>query len=319
MDRGSQLNPAERPFNQCFSGEDAVGLSIALWQMKGDYPSPSSDCSGMGNQETSLDLQGDSDMDGSFPTTIKPMDSTGTDTVVSLSTSFWPGAHSQEWDIVFCSTDGVLFYVHSSVIAVASPHAFSSFLPASPMPFGGQVISIPESSATLNIVLHSLYGTSCAANSPTLGQLVEAVDCMPKYGIVPSDLIIPQTALYTLLLSHAPHSPVEIYALASHHNITALAEAASSHLLAFPCSNISDQQALKMGPVYLMRLLLLQHARVATLKELLTLPPQFHPETKQCKIVDQKKMIRAWALASASLIWEARPGVYLISSRKHGN
>ncbi|KAG2008725.1 hypothetical protein CC2G_014121 [Coprinopsis cinerea AmutBmut pab1-1] len=235
------------------------------------------------------------------------------DRVVSVSTSFCPGSHPTEGDVVFSSKDDVLFYVHSDVIKAACPEAFSSFLPLpSSIPgatANGAVIKIPEDAMTLNVILHLLYGTSCAPNSPSIDQLVHAIDSMPGYGITPSTFILPQTPLYTLLLSHVPHHPIQIYALAAHHKIEQLASQTSSHLLAFQLSNVTDEMAMRMGPVYLKRLVLLQAGRLEALKGLLLQPPGLHAPVGGCGFEEQRMVTRAWALASASLVWDARPDI----------
>lgn len=43
------------------------------------------------------------------------------------------------------------------------------------------------------------------------------------------------------------------------------------------------------------------------LKRLLYSPPHPHGPTPQCDFAEQKKITRAWALASSYLLWNARP------------
>ncbi|KAG2018688.1 hypothetical protein CC2G_008096 [Coprinopsis cinerea AmutBmut pab1-1] len=229
--------------------------------------------------------------------------------VVSVSTSFCPGAHPLESDVIFCSSDGVLFYLHSQVIVTAAPNAFFAFLSGKGSIVNGGPISIPESSTTLNIILHTLYGTSCAQNSPSLDDLIQAVDRMPFHGIAPQRLIVPKTPLYMLLLSYAPLRPIEVYALAGFHCLEELAVHVSSHLLSFPLSTISDELATRIGSVYLKRLFLLHVHRLDALKDALLQPPHPHAPTKECTFAEQKKLTRAWALASSYLVWDATPDV----------
>ena len=117
--------------------------------------------------------------------------------------------------------------------------------------------------------------------------------------------------LYMLLLSSAPLYPIEIYCLAAKFNLEKLAVNSSSHLLSFPLSSITDEMALRMGAVYLKRLMCLHHGRNGALRDILLVPPLPHPQTKECSFADQKRLTRAWALVSAYLAWEARSGNFL--------
>ena len=175
------------------------------------------------------------------------------------------------------------------------------------------VVAVSEASAVLNIILHAIYDMSCAHYSPPFPLLVNAVDCLPVYGIDPKIRITPSTPLYAILLSYAPLFPLDLYALAAAHDIYDLAVATSSHLLSFPLATLSDEMALRMGPVYLKRLFFLHFGRSDALKRVLLPPPHPHPPTQWCDFTEQKKLTRAWALASAYLAWDARPGLFIMS------
>ncbi|KAF8152567.1 hypothetical protein B0H34DRAFT_121070 [Crassisporium funariophilum] len=228
---------------------------------------------------------------------------------VSVSTAFHPSAHLVSPDTVFSSSDGVLFYVHFNVILSSSPRAFHAVLgaPLSDQKFREVIIHIADASSELNVILHMLYGTSCAQHSPSLDTLVRAVDRMPVYSIQPDEHIIPPSALYSLLLSHAPLHPLEVYALGGHHNLSALCTNTSAHLLSCNLSTIGDGMAERMGAIFLKRLLLLHVERFAKLRDILLPPPHPHAPTRDCGFEDQKGLKRAWALVSAYLAWDARP------------
>ncbi|TFK35184.1 hypothetical protein BDQ12DRAFT_612179, partial [Crucibulum laeve] len=242
-------------------------------------------------------------------------------TLVSVSTVFFPGANGVEADLVLSSSDSVLFYVQSSIITAACDTAFRSIAntPLSNKKLHNVILSIPDSSEVLNIILHMLYGTSCAQHSPAFETLITAVDRMPFYGISPKDLIVPNTPLYTYLLSHAPLYPLQVYALAGYHKLEALAIVTSSHLLSYTLKNITDDTAERMGAIYLKRLMNLHINRFSAFKEILLLPPHPHPPTKECGFGDQKKLTRAWALASAYLVWELRPDLSTYSMQSAFN
>lgn len=233
-----------------------------------------------------------------------------------MSTAFFPGAHAVDPDVLFSSSDSVLFYAHSDIITGTAPNAFHRFLkaPLTDKNLRNHIISVPDSSSVFNIILHLLYGTPSAQHSPSLDDLKTAVDRMPFYGIVPKDHIVPMTPLHQLLLSHAPLFPIELYALAGHHDLKTIAIATSSHLLSYPLSNITDDIAERIGAVYLKRLLSLHVNRFNSLKQILLIPPHPHPETKDCTFEEQKKLTRAWALVSAYLAWDARIGLWPLTN-----
>lgn len=231
-------------------------------------------------------------------------------TLVSVSTTFHPAAQLQSAppDTVCLSADAVFFYVHANALRQASNNAFHSLLPAQskhPNP----VIDVPESSAVLNLILHLIYDLPCAHYSPPFSQLVSAVKRLSYFGIDPMSAIVPNTHFYTLILSHAPLYPLELYTLAANYDLYDLAVSTSSHLLSFPLSSLTDEMAEAIGPVYLKRLFFLHFGRSDALKRILLSPPHPHPPTPSCDFADQKKLTRAWALASAYLAWDARPGM----------
>ncbi|KAJ3569991.1 hypothetical protein NP233_g4684 [Leucocoprinus birnbaumii] len=250
------------------------------------------------------------------------------ETMISVSTVFNPYAYSTEPDLIFVSSDTVLFYVHSRVLKRTpnGPPAFQKFLkghssdsgsdpPASPLPTAlegstagslNRLIAVPDESSVLNVILHLLYGTSPAQHSPTIEILETAVDRMPFYGIKPKDYIVPHSPLYDLLLSLAPLSPLRLYALAGHHDLHELASASSSHLLYYPLVELPREMSRRMGTDYLHDLVHLHMVRFNAMKEILLSPPKPHVPTKHCDFEEQKKLTRAWALVASYLAWDAR-------------
>jgi hypothetical protein len=172
--------------------------------------------------------------------------------------------------------------------------------------------SLPDQSAVLNVILHTAYDKSCTHYSPQFPILVAAVNRLSSYGITPKSRIQPSTPLYNVLLTYAPLFPLELYSLAATYDLYDLAVATSSHLLSFPLFHITDEMAERIGPVYLKKLFFLHFGRSDALKRVLLPPPQPHPPTPWCDFTEQKKLTRAWALASAYLAWDARPGSYPI-------
>jgi hypothetical protein len=243
-----------------------------------------------------------------------------TNALVSVSTTFYPGAqhHSMQPDVALLSSDGVFFYVHSHVLLSASENGFNSLLSPLPSPTVDQelMITVPEVSNVLNIILHAVYNMSCAHYSPPFSLLTNTIDRLTVYGISSKTRIASSTSLYAILLSYAPLFPLDLYALAATHDLYDLAVATSSHLLSLPLASISDEMAERIGPIYLKRLFFLHFGRSDALKRVLLPPPHPHPPTSWCDFTEQKKLTRAWALASAYLAWDARPGVSSASEIK---
>ncbi|PPR06268.1 hypothetical protein CVT24_000887 [Panaeolus cyanescens] len=231
-------------------------------------------------------------------------------TTISVSTAFHPNSHpNASPDTIFTTSDSVWFYTSSTVILSRTPRAFRTLLGVSlrDSRFRDVVIPIDIPSTEFNVIMHLLYGSSPAPHSPTFDTLLKAVDRLPLLDMNPQDYVLPNTPLYSLLLSYAPLHPLDVYSLAGHHDLYTLASQCSPHLLALSLSTITDQQAERMGAVYLKKLLLLHVGRIGHLRDILLKVPDFHPETKKCTFNDQKAVSRAWALGSASLVWDARP------------
>jgi hypothetical protein len=235
------------------------------------------------------------------------------DTIVSVSTIFYPGATHSEAppDLILLSHDSVFFYVHSDRILDASLNGFNSLLPvrlgSAPVDGTHSIVVLPETAEVLNVILHTIYTISCSHFSPSLDCITQSVDALRKYGISPKSYIAPNMPLYSLILSRAPLYPIELYALASENDLMDLAVAISSHLLSYNLSNLTDKLAVAIGPIYLKRLFFLHLGRNDALKRLLLSPPALHGPTSDCDFIQQKKLTRAWALATAYLAWDARP------------
>jgi len=228
---------------------------------------------------------------------------------VSVSSTFYPGSYKRPADTILRSSDSVLFYVNSQEIVRTSPDAFKTLLGASleDKSFRHTFVDIPDHSGVLNVILHVFFDLSPARHSPALEVLETAVARMYTYGLIPSNHIIPSKPLFDLLLSHAPISPIRVYTLAAEYGLHDLAVQTSSHLLSYPLSDISDEQAKRMGAKYLRRLMTLHFTRVEELKRIILNPPPPHPATMDCDFAEQKKLSRAWALAASYLAWDSRP------------
>ncbi|KAF9526661.1 hypothetical protein CPB83DRAFT_816785 [Crepidotus variabilis] len=230
----------------------------------------------------------------------------------SVSPFFHLDSHPRvpQADILFCSQDRVLFYLHSSVILQTSEFAFEKIIGGSlnDPKFRGALIPVDVASPELNVVLLLLYGSSPVNYFPTLECLSRAVDLMPDLSLSPEDLMLPGSFLYVLLLSIAPSYPIEVYITAAHHHLHDLAVITSSYLLSYPIHAITDSQALRMGAVYLRKFLALRVTRATALKNILGYAPFPHAPVKRCGFEEQKKLTSVWAFATSYVVWDSKSG-----------
>lgn len=233
---------------------------------------------------------------------------------VSVSTTFHPGfSDTSNPDVILLSEDSVWFYVDSEKLHRASDNSFGYLLPRRSPGNGkpdfnyGPIISVPECSGVVNILLHAVYALSPANHSPSFADLSRAARLVPAYGMaVPTVLAdSPASPLYALIAAHAADHPFAVYTLAAQLDLHVLASHASQYLHSHILSGISDEEATDIGPIYLKRLFFLHYGRVEALKRILLDPPRQHAPTKSCDYVKQRGLARAWVLASAYLVWDS--------------
>lgn len=193
-----------------------------------------------------------------------------------------------------------------------SPHAFKDILGTAldDEKLDSVIVDIPDSASVLNIVLHAMYRLSSAKHFPSILDLETALKRMSLYGLHPKTHISNSSppTLFDILLSQAPLYPIRVYTLAAQFDIHDLAVKSSSHLLSYTLSDLTDEIVTAMGAVYLRRLIILHISLIDTLKRIILHPPPPHPATETCDFLQQKKLSRAWALASSYLAWDSRPG-----------
>ncbi|RPD81967.1 hypothetical protein L226DRAFT_528175 [Lentinus tigrinus ALCF2SS1-7] len=242
-----------------------------------------------------------------------PLDGPGVTT--SISTAFHPflSIDDANPDVVLVSVDGVHFYTHRHRLLAISSNRMGNLLPspgAVVSPPLLAVVPVPHPSEVVNVLLHIIYGLSCAQYLPTLETVEAAVDSLSLlYGVSVAALAAPGMPLFTLIHSFAPVRPLDAYALAAHHAMEDLAVTISSHLLAYNLARLPDTAAEKMGPIYLKRLFLLHQSRIVALRNILFKPPAVHLPVTGCGQEIQQMMMRAWALAVAQLVWDVLPSV----------
>ncbi|KAG8747561.1 hypothetical protein FRC10_000697 [Ceratobasidium sp. 414] len=179
--------------------------------------------------------------------------------------------------------------------------------PADKLP---EVIALHLQSPVLNVVLHVVYGLPMEQFQPGLQLLCHALSELVLFGYQPSDLVTLHSEIFHLLVAHSKTYPLVVYALAAGHQIERLAVACSPNTLGVELSEVTDDLASVMGPIYLRRLFFLHLGRTDALKRLLLEPPSGHPPSPTCGVENQKSLTRAWALAIAYMTVEGRPNTH---------
>lgn len=221
---------------------------------------------------------------------------------VSMSTTFYPREMDPS-DFMIISSDRVFFAVHKQVLLQRSVNRFGNLLGPSEDSLS---CSVEEHSSVMNLILHAFYDYDPTNYRPTLDQLANMLIGLNTYGLPVTGPVAPGKPLYNLLLSTALSFPLDTFALVCQHHLESLAVEISHHLISIPLHNLSDEQCLSMGPVYLRRLVFLHLGRTERLKKLLKGPPEGHPPTKQCDTFNQKRELKdAWEDAAGTLAWEA--------------
>ncbi|KAG8908164.1 hypothetical protein FRB99_008707 [Tulasnella sp. 403] len=165
------------------------------------------------------------------------------------------------------------------------------------------LVSPSEPAATINIVLHLLYGLSFQRYSPDFDTLSQVFPFARKYGLSVTELAPPTSELCGALLGLSLRFPLQVYALAAQNKLHELAVMASQFTLNHTLASITDQLAIEMGPVYLKRLFFLHNGRAEALKRILVRPLETHPLGQgDCDADDQKALSRAWGLGTAYIL-----------------
>ncbi|TFK40650.1 hypothetical protein BDQ12DRAFT_462600 [Crucibulum laeve] len=138
------------------------------------------------------------------------------------------------------------------------------------------------------MILHAVYRTSCAQNSPSFESLFMAVMHMPQCGLDPRIYILPTTPLYSILLFYASLLPLQLYALVDHSRLEDIAVKTSSHLLSISLRDITEEFAETIRAHYLNRSLSLHLGRFQSLKPTL-LPPLYpHDPVQTCSFKNRE-------------------------------
>lgn len=223
------------------------------------------------------------------------------------------------------TSDRVLFVVHYRWLFAQSANLFGGTLVESAQPTSEHplVINLSESSDSINILLHAVYGLPCESSMPTFQCLEETFQLLIKYGLLPTQRYISRGfPLFNAFLAQARTMPVEVFAFAASHRLEDLAVQSSAHTLDHPISDFSFETATQIGTRYMYRLYNLHAMRISRLKELLDMHPQvpLHLDpnlpANECSSLaeDHTQVVtRAYQLAATQVFYSASPGKCLYS------
>lgn len=172
------------------------------------------------------------------------------------------------------------------------------------------MVRLENSSLILSLVgliTARIQGFSCRNYSPTVENFASAFSILTRHGYSLPSLVTPQSEVFSDLLLLSDSKPLQIYTLAASHSLDALAVQASTPALSVPLTEIDNNSAIAMGPVYLLRLATLHQQRKDALKALMLVAPKEHADVPDCGPEDRRSVMRAYALAAAYLAWEVVP------------
>ncbi|KAG8803505.1 hypothetical protein FRC19_011633 [Serendipita sp. 401] len=219
--------------------------------------------------------------------------------VVSMSTTFYP-REDYPGDLLIVTTDNVYFVVHKRVLLEHSCNKFKGCIDNPELSW----IQVAESSIVLNLILHTIYDFDPTSYKPTLSQISDLLDALPLYGIDVVDRFSEGKHFFQMTLDHALVSGLETYALVCKHGLEALAVKCSHYLVSVPLHNLTDENCIYMGPIYLRRLVFLHLGRVERLRLLLRPPPSGHTPSLLCDALDQRtRLEKPWREAVNELSW----------------
>ncbi|CCO32604.1 hypothetical protein RSOLAG1IB_10153 [Rhizoctonia solani AG-1 IB] len=228
----------------------------------------------------------------------------------------------QDADLLFLTPDQVFFYAHSSVILAYSTNYFGGLLVGDPtydvceevdvtQPMSDSFLSIEPklivvniTSDIFNIVLLALYRFPIQEFAPSNQSLRAVIPALTSLGCDPNTIACANSELYGLLLKCAAADPLPIYAIAAEYSFESLAVSVSALTLKTPLHEISEDLARQMGPIYLKRIFFLHLGREDALRRVVMPQPNFHPpeSNPKCDVESQKRIQRAWTLASAYVV-----------------
>lgn len=108
-------------------------------------------------------------------------------------------------------------------------------------------------------------------------------------------------------MQHASASPFQVFAIAACHGMEAFCVVASEYALRLTPSDITEEQASLMGPIYLRRLMFMFLGRRQACLRVCSTPPHQHQPTVRCSLALQQSVVTAWRAATGVVATDPLP------------
>ena len=214
-------------------------------------------------------------------------------------------------DIALQSSNGIVSYTHRNRLSMVSNNAFNDLLNTHGVDAGGAVviITIAESSALVDALVHVIYNRPFVEAKPKLETLLATISALKTYGIPLERFVSPTMPLYDQIIVETPKNPMEVFLTAAENKLEVLATASSGHLLSIDLPDITDEQAERMGVRYYRRLVQLHFFRLEELGRIMAEVPVPRLEhAAECVIAQERQVESGWAKGAANLARNLRAG-----------
>ncbi|KAG8802051.1 hypothetical protein FRC17_006504, partial [Serendipita sp. 399] len=167
----------------------------------------------------------------------------------------------------------------------------------------GPILSVQftESSQVFNLLLDVLLDREPVWHEPAPAAISDLLACLTKYGVSLDDkfsLQQQQKPFYNFVLTSAISYPLDTFALVCKYHLEDLAVECARRLLSIPLTQLTDEQSIDIGPVYLRRLTILHLKHAEGLRQLLAHLPDRHEPNERCNDTSQKDNLeRLWSSA----------------------
>ncbi|KAG8814320.1 hypothetical protein FRC17_001201 [Serendipita sp. 399] len=203
--------------------------------------------------------------------------------------------HPDNGTLTVITIDNVSIVVEKDVLLHNSTNKFDGKLADS---LAQGPIYVTESSQVFDLFLDVLLDREPVRHEPAPAIISDLLACLTKYGVPLDDKFSQQQQqkpFYNFVLTSAISYPLDTFALVCKYHLEDLAVECARHLLSIPLTQITEEQSLDIGPVYLRRLTILHLKHAEGLKQLLAHLPDRHESNEGCDDTSQKNNLeRLW-------------------------
>jgi hypothetical protein len=140
-------------------------------------------------------------------------------------------------------------------------------------------------------------------------EITQTIRALVKYGYSLQNFAGIGMPLYNMILGRSHTSPLDMYAICANYQLNDLFAPIAPHVLSYDLLAMTEEQAERIGPINLRKLISLYIERMNELKALLSSPILLnHDPSSDCEIREQDFLKGAWSLGTKALAWDSRPG-----------